>query len=88
MLAESCPSCGLPLFRREDETFCTSCGKVQREVASEEREETKAETDSEKEKHPVLEKKREELLKRLEEESDMRVVNEILAALKKINELH
>lgn len=77
MLSEACPKCSLPLFRRGDRIFCSQCGEVERE----EEEQIEERVDD-----PLI-KKREELLERLLQERDIRVVNEILDALLKINKL-
>ncbi len=84
MLSEACPNCGLPLFRRGDSIFCSQCGEIEEQTEEEEKKDkTKEEIDID----DFLNKKRQELLERLLQEKDIRIVNEILDALLKIAKL-
>ncbi len=91
MLAYHCPRCSAPLFEKEGKVLCPNCGevKVVREGEEEVEEaapqvEGKAEP---KEGDEILLEKREELLQRLRDEEDLRVVLDILEAIRRIDEI-
>ncbi|WP_456475164.1 Sjogren's syndrome/scleroderma autoantigen 1 family protein [Candidatus Pyrohabitans sp.] len=90
MLAYHCPSCSAPLFEKEGKVLCPKCGevKVVREGEDEVEEKTpapaRAEAKPQKEDE-ILQKKREELLLRLKDERDLRVILDILEAVRRID---
>jgi UPF0148 protein len=91
MLAYHCPNCGAPLFEKEGKVLCPTCGevKVVREGEEEEGKEevapqAKAEVEPQ-EGNEILLEKRKELLLRLKDEKDLRVILDILEAIKRID---
>ncbi len=86
MLAYHCPNCSLPIFRKDNKAFCPECGEVV--IVKEGEEEKKKTVESDDSGYSkVIISKREELLERLKTEKDIRIINEILDAIRKINEL-
>lgn len=84
MLSLHCPRCNLPLFQRDKKVVCVRCGEVRVEEEGKgtiERQEKVSEGTMK-----VLEKKREELLSRLESEKDPKKIVSILDAISKIEE--
>ncbi len=91
MLAYHCPRCSAPLFEKEGKVLCPNCGEV-RVVREGEEEKEKATPQAEagaesREGDEVLLKKREELLQRLSGEEDLRVILDILEAVRRIDEI-
>ncbi len=86
MLAYHCPNCSFPIFRQNNKTFCPECGEV---VIVKEGEEKKKKTVESNDSgySEVIISKRGELMERLKTEKDIRIINEILDAIRKINEL-
>jgi UPF0148 protein len=91
MLAYHCPNCGAPLFEKEGKVLCPTCGEVKviREGEEEEGKEevapqAKAEVEPQ-EGNEILMEKRKGLLLRLKDEKDLRVILDILEAIKRID---
>lgn len=88
MLATTCSRCGLPLFRKGEEVYCSRCGRVEIRKEGEEKEEKEeAKEETTAIGGNTLEYKEKELLERLKSEKDLRSINEILDALHKIKSL-
>jgi len=91
MLAYHCPRCSAPLFEKEGKVLCPSCGEVRVVREGEEVEEEAAPQEKAgaepREGDEVLLRKREELLQRLEDEKDLRVILDILEAVRRIDEI-
>ncbi len=81
MLKYHCPRCSLPLFEKEGQVICVKCGEVRVEKEYVKSEDIELESGS---RLGMLEKKKEELLKRLESESDPKTITSILEALQSV----
>jgi UPF0148 protein len=83
MLQYHCGNCKSPLFEKDEKIICPVCGemKVKKEKAKTGKKEgkTKSKTSS------VLEKKRDELLTKIEKEKNPKKLTDLLEALEKIN---
>ena len=80
MLQYHCAECKSPLFEKEGKIICPVCGEFKQE---EKKEKKKVKGGVNK----IIEKKRDELLKKLDTENDPKKIAELAEALEKLEKL-
>ncbi len=92
MLQYHCPECLSPLFEKEDKIICPKCGvlrwegkeNIKKEHSKQQRPETRT---WHKKSLKVVRKKRDELLERLEQETDPDKIVTLTEAVKKMDNI-
>ncbi len=85
MLQYHCDSCKSPLFEKEGKIICPVCGDLEKKKEAR-REEKKPKIDEGLRR--TLQKKREELVKKLEKEEKPGEISALLDAISKIDEMY
>ncbi len=85
MLQYHCARCKSPLFEKEGRILCPVCGTFDNE--DKKNKDKKPKTRSEVKGREALEKKRDELIKRLEKEEDPEKIVSIAEAIKRLEDI-
>lgn len=85
MLQYHCGNCKSPLFEKEEKVICPVCGELRIEEKKEKGKVKTGRTITNSKTVSILEKKRDELLAKIENEKSPKKLIDLLDALEKIN---